>query len=89
MRPGLAVPGPRLHHHLLHVAVGVEELADTVGNIVLEICIFINVPICLLCCRASNEPSRRLKVKFYNPPISNDLCLSVPILCLWVNTCLA
>ena len=43
MKPGLAVPGPRLHHHLLHVAVGVEELADTVGNIVLEIFIFINV----------------------------------------------
>ena len=36
MKPGLAVPGPRLHHHLLHVAVGAEELADTVGNIFLE-----------------------------------------------------
>ena len=62
MKPGLAVPGPRLHHHLLHVAVGVEELAYTVGNIVLEIFIFINVPICPLCSRASNEPSRRFHV---------------------------
>ena len=43
MKPGLAVPGPRLHHHLLHVAVGVEELADTVGNIVLEIFIFLSM----------------------------------------------
>ena len=79
MKPGLAVPGPRLHHHLLHVAVGVEELADTVGNIVLEKFIFINVPICPLCCRASNEPSRRLKAKFYNTPIHYNLCLGVPI----------